>query len=455
MNRRLSVVQVNTIAEAGGAARVARDLHEGLVRAGDRSHLVVGRKRSADDSVQLLENNKYRDPWSRLWLAAQSALEQMPVSFKGKDRLGPLLGDIALPTRAMVARRGLDYFGYPAAWHPEDWAASAELVHLHNLHGGYFDLRALPMLTARYPTVLTLHDAWLLSGHCAHSFDCERWKTGCGECPDLSIPPAVKRDETARNWRAKRAILAASKLYVASPSRWLMEKVEASILAPAVAEARVIPNGIDREVFRPQDKGAARRALHLPDDARILVFAAHGGSTGRWKDFATIETAALEASRALGGDVILVAIGGRSGSENRGNLRLHYIPHVTDRERLARYLVAADACVHAVHADNFPLWVCEALACGTPVVSVRVGGIPEVVQDGVTGLLVGPQDVASFSRALVTLLGNDELRNRMGEAASEYAARHLGRDRMVEDYRHWYEEILSRRDRFSRQTAGS
>jgi hypothetical protein len=56
--------------------------------------------------------------------------------------------------------------------------------------------------------MLTLHDAWLLSGHCAHSFDCQRWKTGCGECPDLDVYPASPRDATACNWRRKREILA-------------------------------------------------------------------------------------------------------------------------------------------------------------------------------------------------------------------------------------------------------
>ena len=68
------------------------------------------------------------------------------------------------------------------------------VVHCHNLHGGYFDLRFLPKLSARVPTLLTLHDAWLLGGPSAHSFGCERWTTGCGPCPDFTIPPAIPVD---------------------------------------------------------------------------------------------------------------------------------------------------------------------------------------------------------------------------------------------------------------------
>lgn len=445
MSRRLSIIQVNTHDDVGGAARVARDLHEGLLRAGERSHLAVGRKGSMDDSVQVMENDKYRNPWSRFWLTAESALERAPSSFRGKGRLATLLADLALPKRAFAVRRGLDYFGYPAAWHPDDWAASAELIHLHNLHGHYFDLLALPMLTARYPTVLTLHDAWLLAGHCAHSLDCERWRTGCGSCPDLSIPPAIRRDGTAQNWRTKRDVFAATRLHIATPSRWLMDKVEASILAPAITETRVIPNGVDLGVFKPQDQRTARAVLGLPDDAHVLVFAAHSGRTNRWKDFPTIEAAAIQACRMLDRQVILVVIGGRSGSQDVGGLRLQYVPHLSDRDALAAYLAAADVCVHAAHAETFSLWLSESLACGTPAVSVRTGGIPEVVKDGVTGLLVDPGDAESFARALVALLQNDELRSRMGAAASEYAVSHLGLDRMVDDYRYWYQELLARR----------
>src|SRR5262249_33071397 len=122
---------------------------------------------------------------------------------------------------------GLEDFNYPATRAlfrtPPD---RPDIIHCHNLHGSYFDLQLLPPLSQAFPVVLTLHDAWLLSGHCALSFDCNRWQTGCGECPDLSIYPAIKRDSTAYNWRRKRDILARSRLYVATPSRWLMDRVK-------------------------------------------------------------------------------------------------------------------------------------------------------------------------------------------------------------------------------------
>src|SRR5204862_2786030 len=108
------------------------------------------------------------------------------------------------------------------------------------------------------PLVLTLHDGWLLSGHCAHSLDCERWTIGCGHCPDLTLDPAIRRDATAYNWRRKHELFKNSRLYIATPSRWLMQKVERSMLATYVLGARIIPNGVDLPIFHPADQQAAR-----------------------------------------------------------------------------------------------------------------------------------------------------------------------------------------------------
>src|SRR5262245_59012697 len=119
---------------------------------------------------------------------------------------------IGQPHRWLQIRCGYEDFNFPASWHLLDLPPERpDILHCHNLHGSYFDLRALPWLSQQVPVVLTLHDAWLLSGHCAHSFDCQRWQTGCGQCPDLAIPPAIRRDATAYNWRRKRDVYTKSR----------------------------------------------------------------------------------------------------------------------------------------------------------------------------------------------------------------------------------------------------
>ncbi|HVX31203.1 MAG TPA: glycosyltransferase, partial [Nitrolancea sp.] len=285
----LCVLQVNAFDAGGGAARVASNLAEAARARGHDGWLAVGTKRSDDPHVILISDPRRAGAWSHFWWRLEEAAKDQTDANAEPPARARVARALASPRGFLDYWRGIEDFHYPRS--KELLALTARppnIVHLHNLHGGYFDLRLLPHLSRLVPLVATLHDAWLLSGHCAHSLDCERWLTGCGACPDLTIYPAIRRDATAGNWRRKRAIYAQSRLFVATPSQWLMRKVEQSILAPAVAEARVIPNGVDLSIFRPGDRQAARAELGIPQDAHVLVFAANVIRDNVWKDYRTL-----------------------------------------------------------------------------------------------------------------------------------------------------------------------
>ena len=280
-----------------------------------------------------------------------------------------------------------------------------DVLHCHNLHGSYFDLRALPRLSHKLPVLLTLHDTWLLSGHCAYSFDCERWKTGCGRCPDLTIYPAIKRDATAYNWQRKREIYAKSQLYIATPSRWLMAKFEQSMLAPAVLEARIIPNGVDLSVFHPADKQTSREILAIPQEAKVLLFTANGIQRNPFKDYETLQDAVgLVAERLQGQRVLFLALGEAAPVRRIGEAEVRFVAYESDPKAVARYYQAADVYVHAARAETWGLTVTEAMACGTPVVATAVGGIPEQIEDGKTGFLVPAGDAVAMAARIEQVL---------------------------------------------------
>ena len=295
--------------------------------------------------------------------------------------------------------------------------------------------------------MFTLHDAWLLSGHCAHSFGCERWKIGCGHCPDLKIPLAIQKDATRYNWRRKHAIYCKSSIYLATPCHWLMEKVEQSMLTPAIINRKVIPYGIDLSIFHPADKQTVRRKLGVPSESKIILFTAIHGHENPYKDYNAIQSAVHILAEHLPDQHILFIALGKAGEEKRiGNTRMIYAPHQKEPAAVARYYQAADVYVHAAKADTFPNTVLEAQACGTPVVATAVCGISEQIADGETGFLTPPGAIKAMVTAVYELLTQPDLCQKFGRQAAHFARQRFDLERMVTDYLGWYQEILKERE---------
>ena len=432
------ILLVSTSDRVGGAEQIALSLLHGYAAVGCRAALAVGLKFSRDPRVHEIPHGIVRHSLDRM------TRDLIAQRVRILPRLTHELARVADLPNEIDRWRGREPFHYPGTRRLLELPNfQPQIVHAHNLHRDYFDLRFLPELSARVPLVLTLHDAWLLSGHCAHSLGCERWVTGCGQCPDLTIPPAVRRDATAFNWERKRAIFARSRFYVAAPSGWLLEKLERSIIAPAIIESRVVPNGIDLEIFRPGDRAAARSHLGLPLDADLLLFTASGIRESAWKDYQTLRAAIarlVEGHRSR--RLIFLAVGDDSPSEKIARAEIRFVPFLDDPRRLAQFYQAADLYIHAARADTFPTSILEALACEIPVVATAVGGIPEQILDQQTGVLRPPADAEALADAVADLLEHAERRRAIGLRAGEDARRRFGRARMIADYLGWFEEIL-------------
>lgn len=122
--------------------------------------------------------------------------------------------------------------------------------------------------------------------------------------------------------------------------------------------------------------------------------------------------------------------------------RIRFVGYLKDPVQVAKFYQAADIYLHAAKAETFPNAVLEALACGTPVVATAVGGIPEQVEDGVTGFLVPQGNAEVMASRIEQLLSDDELRREMGIQAAKSARSRFSLEQQVNDYLNWYKEIL-------------
>ena len=359
------------------------------------------------------------------------------------------------PRRQALIDSGLEDFDFPGSH--RILKERADVVHLHNLHGSYFDLRILPDLSKQVPTVVTLHDQWMFTGHCAYSLDCERWAIGCGGCPYLNTYPAVPQDRTKENLERKRSIYSESRLHISAPTQWLLDQAERSVLSEAIASTRIIRNGIDLGVFHPAPKDQAKSELQLKPDRPLVVFSANRAKSNPFKGWST----ALSAFKSLGQDhqLDVVCLGDDGPVEEFGGIRVRYVGRLADPEVVAGWYRAADLFLHSAWSDNSPLVIIEAQACGTPVIATAVGGVPELViplrrptpsndkfgnfRGTATGVLVAPGSVVDTAEALELLLGRPDLRSEMGDKAALYAVERFGRERFISDTVRWYEDTLT------------
>ena len=431
------ILQVTPTDIGGGAEAIARSLHEELTARGVVTRLAVGSLKVGGEGVTEIPRGA----------GASSRVERL-LARRGNPRAARLCRMLTEPGTLLDLICGHEDFRFPGSQKLlELTPVPPDIVHLHNLHGGYFDLRILPTLAARVALIATLHDAWMLTGHCAHPFDCTRWLESCGKCPYLRTYPGLRRDGTAFNLRRKRSLYAGMRLTVVTPSAWLMNMVECSVLAPAAERRYVIPNGVDLSTFYPGDRAAARRVVAVEGDIPLLLFAAQGGRANEFKDFDTLREALARMGQIRQSPVQAVALGGKEGGVERfGTVTLRIVPQVAP-EVVAHWLRAADVYVHASRADTFPLGVLEALACGTPVVASRIGGIPEQVKvfgecEDPTGLLVATGDSRALEQAIAVLLDDPALRTTLGQNAARDARVRFDGQKMVDSYVHVYEQLV-------------
>jgi glycosyltransferase involved in cell wall biosynthesis len=325
--------------------------------------------------------------------------------------------------RRITERLSLQYLFYPSSFHllRHPWFRQADVVQLYNTHGSYFSHTALVPIARRKRVIWRLSDMWPVTGHCAYSFACDRWKTGCGSCPILADDPALRTDRTAMLWKIKKWVYARAPMTIVAPSRWMAGVAAASPLLGRFP-VRIIPNGVDVDIFQPTPSSAAREALGVPAGDPVVFFSA--------VELGDARKGGHLLSRALGilkaRDIRLrVLVAGRGGDQWRSHcpFPLSSLGSIADDRMMALAYSAADVFVLPTIAENLPNGILESMACGTPAVGFNVGGVPDLIRHGQTGHLVGAIDAEQLADAIGGLIADAELRERLGRLAREVAVR--------------------------------
>lgn len=358
----MKILFINTNDEGGGATKVALSLSVGASLEQSQAFWLVADKKSTADNVATL-------PFS-IW----------------RKRLSQL--------------RGTDLDGFLSkAIFEHPFYQAADIVHLHNLHGYYFDLAILAQICREKKVVWTFHDLWPLSASCSHT---ERWDlcNGLTLCHGPKLYPRFFFRRQKKIIKQKLAIYQESNFTIVAPCQWMQAKVKDSALASKNCE--LIYNGIDPQVFHHQGQTELRQKLGLPLDQKIAIFLADGGSANRWKGWSYFE----QIREHYADQLFFISIGHHNDDLIK-TPNYWQLPYLAQAE-VAKYLALADVFLFTSVAENFPLVVLEAMASQLPVISFDVGGVKEVLSHQVNGYLALAESLGDFARGVDWFLALDD-----------------------------------------------
>lgn len=410
----MKVTQFNFHDTEGGAARAAYRIHRALLDMGVDTRMTVMSKKTDDNTVDLYEVALPRRVFFRY-------LEQFIKYVSRVDRNTYLSPNLL-----------------PGGMLREINSGNSDVVNLHWISKQMLSIREIGRI--RKPVVWTLHDMWVFCGaeHYARDGDNSRFEAGYTEQnrPDEEYGFDLNRfvwQSKRRHWKRPMTIVC--------PSHWLAGCAKRSPLLKGM-RIEVIPNPLDTDVWHPTPKRIAREVLSLPQNRRIVLFGAIGGTTDFRKgaDLLSDALRLLKSTELQGIQLVVFGQGEPSKPVDYG-YPVVYLGHLHDDISLSLVYSAADVMLVPSRQEAFGQTASEAHACGTPVVAFNIGGLPDIVEHKVTGYLARPNDAEDMAKGIAWILEETDRLEELGSRARHKAVTCFSSPVVAQQYRAVYESL--------------
>lgn len=382
----MNVLIVSTHDQQGGAAIAACRLLEALNKNGATAQMLTINKQSDNPHVIEIGNrlmNKVR-------FIAERALIYIQNGFSKKN-----LFDVSVCINGVSITQLASF-------------KKADVIHLHWINQGMLSLREIRKIVASGKKIVwTMHDMWPFTGICHHAGKCTHFENYCGMCPYLQLPQ--KKDLSYSTFLLKEATYSFGKIHFVACSNWLKRQALKSNLSTYHAVS-AIANPLNTELYKPTtDKTALRIAMHLPTDKKIILFAAAKVSDKRKGIDYLVEASKIISKQ---NNNILFLIAGQNSQEIMAQLELPAISlgYVAPAD-MPNVYNAADLFVTPSLQENLPNTIMEAMACGTPCVGFKIGGIPEMIDHQINGYIANYKDPQDLANGLLWVIQQSAVKN--------------------------------------------
>jgi glycosyltransferase involved in cell wall biosynthesis len=426
----MKILHLNTFYLQGGAARAASRLHQGLIEIGQQSRMLTLHKNSDQETVSQLPLPSGKQSPNYLYL---NAIQNNYINLN-RSAISNTLFSLPYP--------GLDVDNL-------DQVIQADIINLHWL-ANFFQspITIKKLLDLGKPVVWTLHDMWAFTGGCHYSAGCQGYQADCSNCPQLSndlynLPQAILKD--------KLELISNPNLVIVTPSKWLADCVQKSHIF-ARNRLEVIPYSLDSQIFKPLDKFEAKKLLNIDGDCVTILAGAQTGKEKRKGFIELIKVLKICLTYPFFQKLVqtqkfkLICFGEPNEELNNLDLPILSLGTINDDQKLSQIYAAADLFLLPSLEDNFPNTMLEAMSCGTPVIGFKIGGIPDLIQDKITGRIVPPENLDGMAEVIIQSLSNGNELHNMGKACRQVVEENYYLSRQAHQYLELYQQLIDQNE---------
>ena len=358
----MKIVQINSVPN-GSTGKIMFSIHNRLKELGYDSYVVWGRGRKSNNKSEIFLNDNIGVKFHALYtrLTGKTGF----ASKKSTKKLVKLLNQI-----------------------------NPDIIHLHNIHGYYINLDILfdYLKRSNVRVIWTLHDCWPFTGQCPHFMikQCDKWMTGCYNCPMIHEYPKTIKDNSKWNYTQKKKMFLGLNMIIVTPSNWLNNLAKKSFLGKY--EIITIHNGIDLNVFK-KTPSCFRKKYNLDKKIIILGVSSVWDTRKGLKDFVRL-------SKILDDNYAIVLIGLTNKQISSLPKNIIGITKTENQRELAEIYTAADILFNPTYEDNYPTVNLESIACNTKVITYDTGGCKEQIESFDFGYIVDKKDYETIIKIL-------------------------------------------------------
>lgn len=403
----MRILTINQADTGGGAEKVAFQIVDGINKLGYRNDFLVDIKKKNENFIYTFKRNK---------------IKRLLTKFINK----------------FFAQQGICTFS-KKVFKNKIKEENYDIIHIHNLHGDYFELKNLKKIPKNIPVVITLHDIWCFTGRCAIEYECVHWKDNCGMCKgkEYNTYPRMLFDNSKNVINKKKEILGSiENLVLVSPSDWMLNNSKESFLRDK--KFFLINNGVDVNIYKFNDKNKVRKKYGFPNDKKYILFI-----SAKLDDIHKGVEYLYSALRKLNDKekYFLITVGNKKNIINIDGIESFNFGYISNEKKLNEIYSLADIFINPTLADNFPSTILESMASGTPVLATNIGGISEQI-DEECGWLVEKENLTYLNLLIEKILSDDEDLKNKSIAARNKILRKFSLDKTINEYKKLFETLI-------------